>query len=66
MRHGADPGVALAGVLGVSAEDIRARDCAEEARARDNQEGNPDAVRGAGRRVCDVIEQRALTYASCA
>jgi hypothetical protein len=29
VRHGADPGVALAGVLGVTAEDIRVR-------------GNPD------------------------
>jgi hypothetical protein len=27
VRHGADPGVALAGVLGVSAEDIRVKDC---------------------------------------
>jgi hypothetical protein len=70
-------------VLGVSAEDIRVKDRAEEARggsdrvldggmqfdhlvgARGNQEGNPDAVRGAGKRVCDVIEQRAMTYARC-
>jgi hypothetical protein len=29
VRHGADPGLALAGVLGVSAEDIRVRDRAE-------------------------------------
>jgi hypothetical protein len=26
VRHGADPGLALAGVLGVSSEDIRVRD----------------------------------------
>jgi hypothetical protein len=29
VRHGADPGSALAGVLGVSAGDIRMRDCGE-------------------------------------
>jgi hypothetical protein len=29
VRHGADPEVALAGVLGVSVEDIRVRDCPE-------------------------------------
>ena len=29
MRHGADPGVALAGVLGVPVEDVRVRDGAE-------------------------------------
>ena len=61
MPHGADPRVALAGVLGVSPGDIRVRDRAEEARARGNQEANPDADCGAGRRVCGVIEQRALT-----
>jgi len=26
VRHGSDPGVALAGVLGVPAEDIRVRE----------------------------------------
>jgi hypothetical protein len=30
VRHGADPGAALAGVLGVSAEDIRLRNGANE------------------------------------
>jgi len=29
VRHGADPGAALAGVLGVPAGDIRLRDCSE-------------------------------------
>ena len=29
VRHGADPGLALAGVLGVQAEDIRLTDCPE-------------------------------------
>jgi hypothetical protein len=29
VRHGADPRAALAEVLGVSAEDIRVRDCPE-------------------------------------
>jgi hypothetical protein len=29
VRHGADPRAALAGVLGVSAEDIRVRDGSE-------------------------------------
>jgi hypothetical protein len=29
VRHGVDPGLALAGVLGVPAEDIRVRDGGE-------------------------------------
>jgi hypothetical protein len=29
VRHGADPGVALAEVLGVAAADIRVMDCGE-------------------------------------
>ena len=33
MRHGADPGLALAGALGVSAEDVRVRET--EWRTRD-------------------------------
>lgn len=49
MRHGVDPGLALAGVLGVNADDIRLRDRAGPAplagAASDDRGAAPDADR---------------------